>query len=331
MIPFSQFFDSWLYDQDGYYANYKEIGKEGDFYTSVSSSMFFGGAIAKEIIKQIETNSLPKDSYIIEFGAHRGYLLADIVQFIYTLKPELLQTLHFAIFEKFPTLQSEQQRYFQDSFGDTIELEHFSDFETMDIKSAFVFANEIFDAFACDIYKDGKKLFVDSDFSLHFQDVQTPLANGEYALGYDLFAKGLFRGIEQVDFVSFDYGEKQKRGDFSLRVYKNHESIPFFSLTPFADEFEQRSLQEFYKCSDLTYDVDFEHLIRSFEEVGFCLHSFTSQAKALVDFGIIELLDMVRIHKGQKAYEEQLQKVKFLIDPAFLGERFKMVRFQKGL
>ena len=37
----------------------------------------------------------------LEIGAHHGYLLADIIQFIYTLKPQLLETLNFAIVENF--------------------------------------------------------------------------------------------------------------------------------------------------------------------------------------------------------------------------------------
>ena len=35
MIKFSTYFNDWLYGQDGYYSNYKQIGKDGDFLTSV--------------------------------------------------------------------------------------------------------------------------------------------------------------------------------------------------------------------------------------------------------------------------------------------------------
>jgi SAM-dependent MidA family methyltransferase len=54
MIKFSNYFNDWLYGQDGYYSNYKQIGKDGDFFTSVSTSSFFGGSIAKKIIDSIE-------------------------------------------------------------------------------------------------------------------------------------------------------------------------------------------------------------------------------------------------------------------------------------
>ena len=97
MIKFSTYFNDWLYGQDGYYSNYKQIGKDGDFFTSVSTSQFFGGTIAKKIISSIEDGFLPVNTTILEIGAHHGYLLADIIQFIYTLNPKLLESLNFAI------------------------------------------------------------------------------------------------------------------------------------------------------------------------------------------------------------------------------------------
>ena len=53
-IPFNQYFSNWLYGDNGYYSKYKNIGKNGDFYTSVSSSKFFGGAIGKRGIDIVE-------------------------------------------------------------------------------------------------------------------------------------------------------------------------------------------------------------------------------------------------------------------------------------
>ena len=65
MIRFSEYFNFWLYGKDGYYTNYKNIGKEGDFFTSVSVTPFFGGAIAKKIISSIESGFLNKTTTIL--------------------------------------------------------------------------------------------------------------------------------------------------------------------------------------------------------------------------------------------------------------------------
>jgi SAM-dependent MidA family methyltransferase len=151
MIKFSDYFNDWLYGQNGYYSNYKQIGKDGDFFTSVSTSYFFGGSIAKKIISSIEDGFLPSNTTILEIGAHHGYLLADIIQFIYTLKPKLLDTLNFAIVERFKDLQDQQKKYINDSFGDIIKLEHYNDISEVKLQNAYVLANEIFDAFACEL------------------------------------------------------------------------------------------------------------------------------------------------------------------------------------
>ena len=74
MIRFKNYFNSWLYEKNGYYTNYKKIGKDGDFYTSVSTSKFFGGAIAKKIISLYDEGFLKEDSLIVEIGAETKFI-----------------------------------------------------------------------------------------------------------------------------------------------------------------------------------------------------------------------------------------------------------------
>ncbi|MBN2782788.1 MAG: hypothetical protein JXQ66_06060, partial [Campylobacterales bacterium] len=124
-MKFSEYMGEWLYGEDGYYASYKTIGKGGDFYTAVSTSKFFGGTIAKHIISLVDDGFLAKDGVVCEIGAHHGYFLADICEFIYTLRHELLKTLKFVIIERFVALQEFQKNYFYESFGDAIQLTHY--------------------------------------------------------------------------------------------------------------------------------------------------------------------------------------------------------------
>ena len=141
MVRFNEYMHEWLYAKEGYYATHKAIGKEGDFYTAVSSSMFFGGSIAKKFINSIEEGFLSQNCAVVEVGAHKGYLLADIVQFIYTLKPELLKTLEFIIVEPFEQNQKAQLAYFQESFGDAVKI--LSDMFRWGGDGAFVINDEI--------------------------------------------------------------------------------------------------------------------------------------------------------------------------------------------
>lgn len=48
MQEFSSYFNDWLYGEDGYYSKYKSIGKSGDFYTAVSTSMFLVALLLKK-------------------------------------------------------------------------------------------------------------------------------------------------------------------------------------------------------------------------------------------------------------------------------------------
>ena len=331
-MRFSQFINKWLYSDDGYYTKYKAIGKEGDFYTSVSTSKFFGGSIAKHIVSLIESNKLSKNSTICEIGAHHGYLMADIIEFIYTLKPELLNSLNFVIIERYDNLQTQQREYLKKSFGDAIKLTHYKDLSELSCDSAFFYANEIFDAFECELLYNGKFASVDNEFKVSFDIEDEKLLSiakkynktkGELAIGYEDFALAMYNSAKKFEFLSFDYGDKIARDDFSIRIYSNHKVFPFFE--------ENLDYKNLYKNSDITYDVDFTYVKDVYENLG-CKHIETkAQMSILVDFGILDLLEMLRLNVDEKIYTQELDKVKMLIMPEFLGERFKAIRVTKGM
>jgi SAM-dependent MidA family methyltransferase len=334
-MTFSTYFNDWLYGENGYYTTYKTIGKTGDFYTSVSTSQFFGGSIANKALKSIENGFLPTNTTIVEIGSHHGYLLADIIQFIYTLQPQLLQTLNFAIVERFSHLQEQQKEYFKKSFGDAINLQFYDDISQVQLQSAFIVANEIFDAFSCElVYTNDKnelqQVFVDNH-TIHFETCKDErllhhckkygVQKGEVSLGFHAFAHTLAKNIQKFEFITFDYGEKYPRNDFSIRLYNKHQVFPLFE--------ENLELQNHFKQSDITYDVNFMHLIDSFSEAKIKNTSYQTQLKALVEFGIIDLLEILKDKAGENAYLREVQKVKTLLEPTGMGDRFKVAIFQK--
>ena len=331
---FSKYFNEWLYSKDGYYSNYKTIGKKGDFYTSVSTSSFFGGTIGKKIVDTIKEGKLPKDTTILEIGAHHGYLLADIIQFIYTLEPTLLETLKFAIVERFENLQTKQKKYLKDSFGDIIELKHYSDISKVKLENAFIVANEIFDAFACELVftKDETlQMAYVNEHKIEFEPCKDKkllefckkhkIQKGEVAVGYEEFAKNLCENIKKFEFLTFDYGDRVPRNDFSARVYSKHKVFPIFE--------EGLELEKLYKKTDITYDVYFPHLVECFKECGAKEINFKTQIQALVEFGIIELLEILQKNVDETTYLREAQKVKTLIEPTGMGDRFKLLYVKK--
>jgi len=319
----------WLYGTGGYYKKFKAIGKLGDFYTAVSTSAFFGASIANFLYKEIQSGKIASDAMLIEIGAHQGYLIGDMIQWLYTCDPSLIQSMRFAIVERQPEVQKAQKEYIQERFGGEVTVEFVESLEQLDTEYAFVVANEIFDAFACDLIKD-KKIAVVEENTILWQEASTKLlesiqkyrqTTGEVAVGYEAFACDMATHLPSCDFISFDYGEKYVRNDFSIRVYKNHETFPLFD--------EELVLADAFGQSDITYDVNFEHVIDAFIENSFELVEYETQARALIRFGLIDILEAFAKQTTEAKYLREADKIKTLIAPTIMGDKFKMVHFRK--
>jgi SAM-dependent MidA family methyltransferase len=322
--------NEWLYGEEGYYKNFKAIGRSGDFYTAVSTSSFFGASIANYFYTLLKEGKVDRNGWLIEIGAHQGYLLCDMIQWLYTCDPTLVQTLKFGIVERQPEVQKVQLAYIKERFGDDIQITHFNDIAEVKVEYAFVVANEIFDAFPCELIKDEKIASVKAD-EIRWEEASSEmlewakthrLTQGEIAVGYEDFAKEMASSIQKCDFVTFDYGEKYVRNDFSIRVYRSHETFPLFD--------EALKLSESYKKDDITYDVNFGHVIEAFLAEGFEEVVYETQARALVRFGLIDILEQFAKQTTQEKYVREADKVKTLISPTMMGDRFKMVHFRKN-
>jgi SAM-dependent MidA family methyltransferase len=192
-----------------------------------------------------------------------------------------------------------------------------------------VVANEIFDAFPCELLKD-EKIAVVENHEISWEPASEEmlkwaekhyLTQGEVAVGYEDFAKSMAKGIEKCDFVTFDYGEKYVRNDFSIRVYRSHETFPLFD--------EVLDLSESFQKDDITYDVNFKHVSEAFEAAGFSEVAYETQARALIRFGIISILEQFSKQTTQEKYLREADKIKTLIGPTMMGDRFKMIHIRK--
>ncbi|MGW8169493.1 MAG: SAM-dependent methyltransferase [Sulfurovaceae bacterium] len=327
-MHFSSYMTDWLYGEDGYYTNFKAIGKSGDFYTAVSTSAFFGASIANYLVKLLDEDSSKTNGWLVEIGAHQGYLLCDMIQWIYTVRPKLLETMRFGIVEKHPKIRQAQLSYIHKRFGDEVKVHHFASISELKADYAFIVSNEIFDAFPCELLKDGKIAKVD-DHVISWEDATSKMLQwaekhhlkvGEVAVGYEDFAKEI-AALPRCDFVSFDYGEAYVRNDFSIRIYEEHQTFPLFD--------EKVNLEKSFKKADITYDVNFAHVIEAFEAVGFTKVQYETQARALVRFGIIYILGEFAKQTTQERYAREADKIKTLLAPTIMGDRFKMVHLVK--
>ena len=328
-MKFSKFFESWL---TGYYQNAVSVGKEGDFYTSVSVGSLFGLSIAKKISKlkkRFLSNGTCEKISVVEIGTNEGYLLADIIQGLFSF--DSLNDFEFCVVEPHEKLREKQKEYFKKCFGDEIEIKHFRDLSEAKFKNAIFISNEIFDTFPCEVVDDDKMLFV-SDFKPQFREIPKDVANlakkysiknGEIPLNLNSFLKAVYESSDKFSFITFDYGDIKARDEITLRVYKNHNVYNFLEI---------ENLKEFYQKSDITYDVNFSVLKSEFLEFdGVKFESYLTQANALIEFGVMEILEEILEKGGEIAYQNAANQLKRLMHPTELGERFKMIEFSKGI
>ena len=319
---FSSYFREWLHTN--YYQNYAKIGKDGDFYTAVSVGSLFGATVAKKIYSL-------KDEYdgkinLVEIGANEGYLMADIIQGLYAFMPNLRDKFNFIIIEPHKKLQELQQEFLHSKFGDEIEIKWLDSVEKMEFKSAIYIANELFDSFECELFNDGLMAYVKNG-KLVWQKTDKECLNfaitygikkGELPLSLEKFIKNCCKNRAKFDFITFDYGEWEPRGDFSLRVYKNHNVYNFFEI---------ENLNEFFGKSDITYDLNFSLLSSLFcKNKGVRKVAFMSQPRALIEFGVGEVMELLAA-KGELAYKNGTLQLKRLLYE--FGDKFKMIHFEK--
>src|SRR5690242_2666814 len=101
-ISFARFMELALYEPGlGYYERQRNIGRSGDFFTSVSVSALFGELLAGQFARWLDR--IPPPYRLVEAGAHQGDLSRDILQWFQRNEPGMLASLHYILIE--PSLE----------------------------------------------------------------------------------------------------------------------------------------------------------------------------------------------------------------------------------
>lgn len=325
-MKFSKFFDDWL--NKGYYKKGVNIGRDGDFFTSVSVGSVFGIIVSMYILDRL--CKFKGKVSIVEIGANEGYLLADIIQGIFTFSPKSISKFEFVIIEPHDNLAILQKENFKKFFGDEIELLHLKSLEEANFENAIFVSNELFDTFPCEVVDNDKMLYANENGCLYFDKILLDILEftkvysvikGEIPLGFYEFFNQICNSCERFYFITFDYGYMGSRGDISLRIYKDHK---VYNLL------EESDLSLFYQKSDITYDVNFEILKGEFLKFdGVKFESFKKQSVWLMDMGASFILEFIAKNAGENAYKNASMQLKRLVYE--LGERFKVIEFSKGV
>jgi SAM-dependent MidA family methyltransferase len=120
-ISFARFMERALYAPGlGYYERQREIGRRGDFFTSVSTGPLFGELLGFQFAQWLGLDG-PFDPFrpfeklqIVEAGAHQGTLAADILAWMQRRRPELFARLEYCLIEPSPTRRKWQEQTLRD-------------------------------------------------------------------------------------------------------------------------------------------------------------------------------------------------------------------------
>ena len=120
-----------------------QVGRGGDFYTSVSAGRLFGALLAEQFADWLGERGTV---HLVEAGAHDGQLAHDILSALAARHSELFGRIHYRLIE--PSLQRQNlQRLKLENFAPRVEW--FSGFETLPGEGVegVIFSNELLDAF----------------------------------------------------------------------------------------------------------------------------------------------------------------------------------------
>jgi len=348
-ITFATFMGLCLYhSRYGYYGSGRaRIGRMGDYFTAPCVHPLFGYLLGHQLLEMYEImGAMPFT--VLEMGAGRGFLCADINQWAERESPRFFRDLRYLVVETSPSFLAELKEILP-SEGNNCKVKTTSLKRLKEEGFSFegcILANEFVDALPF------HRLIVEGG---EIREIYVGEKNGEFSEVYDRPSNrrledyvahlpfGLPEGkvievnlraadwLEEVAFLLkrgfvlvMDYGAEagnlmangQKGG--TLRCYFRHE----VSNNPYIRLGEQ----------DITASVDFTYLMRKAEEIGLKVVGLVPQNRFLMALGF--LAEMEKISQGlspQEALELRLT-LKHLIEPERgMGEIFKVLILSKGM
>lgn len=287
-----------------YYASPRNpIGTEGDFYTSSDLDPVFGQLLAK----QFQEWAAEFDKFtIVELGAGKGLLARDILQ---------RAKFDYRILERSPAMRERQQEALAAFDVKWIE-------ELPRGMTGCIFSNEFFDALPVHrvIRREGvlKEIYVGEDFQEiegpAQPGVDAPIAEGrstEVGLEARSWVRNIAASLEHGYHLAVDYGylrdEYYAQQNGTLMCYWHHQAVE----NPYLRIGEQ----------DMTAHVNFSDLM---DEPSLETVLFTTQMDYLIRLGILDELQKLA-SAGDAASMQRLLKIKRLILPGSMGERFKVL------
>ena len=340
-VRFDLFMQSALYHpQHGFYScGQTRTGIQGDFLTPVSAGPVLGQLLARQADEWHAALGRPPAVHLMEQGADRGLLAADLLNAMTTHHPKLKKATQLHLLEPSPALTDRQKSTLAD-LQETIPIHWHQDLESFSPQRTpcFFYSCELIDSFPVRLarYRQGiwQELFVSYSgerFSweeqpapaellaeLHRWNVPTlegftaeirPLASA--------WIRSLARKIAQGIILTLDYGLPAKdlyhpsRSAGTLLALRQHRR----SSDPLLDPGKQ----------DLTSHVNYTELMQVAEQEGL-------QNLGLVDLShALTRLAQPLLSDGQTLPEKWIRNFQHLTHPGFFGKTHQILVQGKNL
>jgi SAM-dependent MidA family methyltransferase len=341
VLSFARFMELALYCPDsGYYEQQKDnVGRRGDFYTSVSTGELFGELLAFQFAGWLEELQIAgRQLRIIEAGSHDGKLAKDILNWLQLKLPGLFGQIEYCIIEPSIRRQEWQKETLKQFAPRVCWITGFND-PTVQRSNGIIFSNELLDAmpvrrfgwdaknkkwFEWGVVADGNK-FVwakirNSEFGIRNSELESVLPDG-YTVEASPAAESWWRNaaniLERGKLLAIDYGLtadelfSPTRTNGTLRSYFQHR----VSDDLLANVGEQ----------DLTAHVNFSAIQKVGEEAGLKTEIFSTQTKFLA-----QILGRVLQDKSFGEWNgSRTRQFQTLTHPEHLGRAFRILAQSK--
>jgi SAM-dependent MidA family methyltransferase len=146
-VPFARFMELALYAPGcGYYERPREIGRRGDFFTSVSVGPVFGELLAFQFAQWLDKIAPPPAPWqIVEAGAHDGRLALDILRWLRRRRPDIFAGLEYWVIEPSPVRRAWQEEKLGNKFVGVKWAGGFGEPGLRRVRGV-IFSNELLDA-----------------------------------------------------------------------------------------------------------------------------------------------------------------------------------------
>ncbi len=360
-ITFAEYMDMVLYYPEcGYYSTQAlNLGKQGDFFTSVHLGADYGELLAEQFVQMWDILGRPMPFSLVEMGAGQGHLAADILKYLQQYYPDFFTALKYVIVEKSSALRQEQQQRLQDFQVRWCNLE---EIPANSIIGCF-FSNELVDALPVHqfIFEKGqlREIYVTtqgesivnrqelSSLSPSFIEVTGELSTPKLAeyfdlIGIQLTEKDYPDGYRsEVNLAALDWlgvvADRLQRG-YVLTIDYGYPASRYYNPRR-----SQGTLQCYWRHQrhndpyinigrqDITAHVDFTALERWGELRGLNQVGFTQQGLFLMALGLGDRI--ATLSQTQQSVSQLLHRrdvLHQLIDPLGLGG-FGVLLQSKGL